>query len=148
MGVNFFDTAANYGAGHSERILAKALEGRRDKVVIATKFGYLVDQERKRITKNDDVVIENIRQDCENSLQRLQTDYIDLYQFHVGDFDPKKADGVRDVLEGLVKEGKIRWYGWSTDNAEGARVFATGEHCAAIQQALNWASQNDYAPTL
>ena len=148
MGVNFFDTAANYGAGHSERILAKALEGRRDKVVIATKFGYLVDQERKRITKNDDVVIENIRQDCENSLQRLQTDYIDLYQFHVGDFDPKKADGVRDALEGLVKEGKIRWYGWSTDNAEGARVFATGEHCAAIQQALNWASQNDYAPIL
>ena len=148
LGVNFFDTAANYGAGHSERILAKALAGPRDKVVIATKFGYLVDQERKRITKKDDVVIANIRQDCETSLRRLNTDYIDLYQFHVGDFDPKNADGVRDELENLVQEGKIRWYGWSTDNAEGARVFASGEHCTAIQQALNWASQHDYAPTL
>jgi aryl-alcohol dehydrogenase-like predicted oxidoreductase len=148
LGVNFFDTAANYGAGHSERILAKALAGRREKVVIATKFGYLVDQERKRITRKDEFVLGNIRQDCENSLRRLNTDNIDLYQFHVGDFDPKNADGVCDVLESLVQEGKIRWYGWSTDNAEGARVFAEGEHCTAIQQALNWASQHDYAPTL
>lgn len=148
MGINFFDTAANYGAGHSERILARALDRRRDKVVIATKFGYIVDQEHKRITKNDEVVIENIHLDCENSLRRLKTDYIDLYQFHVGDFNPTTADGVRDALEGLVKAGKIRWYGWSTDNAEGARVFATGEHCAAIQQALNWTSQHDYTPTL
>jgi len=148
LGINFFDSAANYGAGHSERILAKALDGRRDKVVIATKFGYVVDQERKSITKNDEVVIENIRPDCENSLRRLNTDYIDLYQFHVGDFDPKNAHNVRDALENLVEAGKIRWYGWSTDNAEGARVFATGAHCSAIQQALNWASQHDYAPTL
>jgi len=148
LGINFFDTAANYGAGYSERILARALEGRRDKVVIATKFGYVVDQERKTITKNDEVVIENIRSDCENSLRRLNSDYIDLYQFHVGDFDPKNADGIRDALEDLVKEGKIRWYGWSTDNTEGARGFATGQHCTAIQQALNWASQHDYAPTL
>jgi aryl-alcohol dehydrogenase-like predicted oxidoreductase len=148
LGINFFDTAANYGAGHSERILAKALTARRPEVVIATKFGYLVDQERKHITKKDDVVISNIRQNCENSLRRLNTDYIDLYQFHVGDFDPKNADGVRDELEILVQEGKIRWYGWSTDNAEGARVFASSEHCTAIQQALNWVSQHDYAPTL
>jgi aryl-alcohol dehydrogenase-like predicted oxidoreductase len=148
LGVNFFDTAANYGAGHSERVLAKALEGRRHKVVIATKFGFVVDQERKIITKNDEVVLRNIRQDCENSLRRLNTDYIDLYQLHVGDYDPEVAHLVRDALEDLVKEGKIRWYGWSTDNAEGAQVFASGEHCTAIQQALNWASQHDYAPTL
>ncbi len=148
MGVSFFDTAANYGAGHSERILAQALEGRRDKVVIATKFGYIVDQERKFITKDNDVVLANIRQDCENSLRRLNTDYIDLYQFHVGDYEPEIAGAVRDALEELVKEGKIRWYGWSTDNAEGARVFAEGEHCTAIQQAVHWATQFDYAPVL
>lgn len=148
MGVNFFDTAANYGAGHSERILAKALEGRRDQVVIATKFGYLVDEAKKLITRDHDAVLENIHQDCENSLKRLNTDYIDLYQFHVGDYPPEKADAVRDVLEELVKEGKIRWYGWSTDNAEGAQVFAQGTHCTAIQQAIHWATQFDYAPTL
>jgi aryl-alcohol dehydrogenase-like predicted oxidoreductase len=148
MGVSFFDTAANYGAGHSERILAKALEGHRDNVVVATKFGYVLDQERKFVTRNDDVILQNIRQDCENSLRRLNTDYIDLYQFHVGDYDPQKAGAVRDVLEQLVQEGKIRWYGWSTDNAEGARVFAEGEHCTAIQQMMHWATQFDYAPAL
>lgn len=148
MGVNFFDTAANYGAGHSERILAKALEGRRDQVVIATKFGYLVDEDKKLITRYDDAVLGNIRQDCESSLKRLNTDYIDLYQFHVGDYLPEKADAVRDALEEIVQEGKIRWYGWSTDNVEGARVFAEGKHCAAIQQAIHWATRLNFAPTL
>jgi aryl-alcohol dehydrogenase-like predicted oxidoreductase len=148
MGVNFFDTAANYGAGHSERILAKALAGRRDRTVIATKFGYLVDEAQKFVVRDHDAVLENIRQDCENSLKRLNTDYIDLYQFHVGDYPPERAAAVRDVLEELVTEGKVCWYGWSTDNAEGARVFAEGEHCAAIQQAIHWATQRDYGPTL
>jgi len=148
MGINFFDTAANYGAGHSERILAKALKSRRDKVVIATKFGYLVDEAQKLIVNNHDAVLENIRQDCENSLRRLHTDYIDLYQFHVGDYPPEVAGAVREVLEELVREGKVRWYGWSTDNVEGARVFAQGERCTAIQQAIHWATRLDYEPTL
>jgi aryl-alcohol dehydrogenase-like predicted oxidoreductase len=147
-GINFFDTAANYGAGHSERILAKALEGRRQDVVIATKFGYLVDEEDKLILNDHDAVLGNIRRDCENSLRRLNTDTIDLYQFHVGDYPPEKADAVRDALEDLVKDGLIRWYGWSTDNTEGARVFAEGAHCTAIQQAVHWATQLDYGPTL
>lgn len=148
MGVNFFDTAANYGAGHSERVLAQALKGRRERVVIATKFGYILDQERKLVSKNDDLILENIPKDCEESLRRLNTDHIDLYQFHVGDYDPEKAGEVCEALEGLVKDGKIRWYGWSTDNDEGARVFAQGEHCTAIQQAIHWATQYDYTPTL
>jgi aryl-alcohol dehydrogenase-like predicted oxidoreductase len=148
MGINFFDTAANYGAGHSEHILGKALEGQRDKVVIATKFGYVVDETKKLIVRDHDAVLKNIHQDCENSLRRLNTDYIDLYQLHVGDYPAEKADSVRDVLEELVLEGKIRWYGWSTDSAEGARSFAEGKHCTAIQQAIHWATQLDYTPTL
>jgi aryl-alcohol dehydrogenase-like predicted oxidoreductase len=148
MGIKFFDTAANYGAGHSEHILGKALEGQRDKVVIATKFGYVVDETKKLIVRDHDAVLKNIHQDCENSLRRLNTDYIDLYQLHVGDYPAEKADSVRDVLEELVLEGKIRWYGWSTDSAEGARSFAEGKHCTAIQQAIHWATQLDYTPTL
>jgi len=149
LGINFFDTAANYGTGHSERILAKAIEGRRSQMVIATKFGYLVDEEKKLVVNNQDVILENIHRDCENSLRRLNTDYIDLYQFHVGDYPPEKAAAVRDALEELVRAGKIRWYGWSTDNADGARVFAEGEHCTAIQQDLYWcAPLNYYGPTL
>ncbi len=137
-GVNFFDTAANYGCGHSERILSQAIVGRRDKVVLATKFGYLVDEENRTVTEADDPVV-RIRQECESSLRNLQTDYIDLYQFHQEDpnYDLKKAAEVRDVLETLVGEGKIRWYGWSTDNLEGARVFAQGQHCTAIQHVMN-----------
>ena len=135
-GINFFDTAANYGCGHSEQILSQALAGRREKAIIATKFGYIVDEE-KRIVAETENVTPRIRQECEDSLRRLKTDYIDLYQFHVNKFPPDRAAEVRDVLESLVDEGKIRWYGWSTDNPEGARVFAQGEHCTAIQHVLN-----------
>jgi len=129
LGVNFFDTADVYGAGHSERILAKALVGRRNEVIIATKFGYT--------DTGPNATPEYIRSACEASLKRLDTDYIDLYQFHVNDFDPNHADVVRDTLENLVADGKIRAYGWSTDFPEGARVFAQGTHCASIQVELN-----------
>lgn len=137
MGVNFFDTAANYGAGHSERVLGQALAGRRDKVVIATKFGHIINEETKIVADDDDVLLDSIRQDCENSLRRLNTDYIDLYQLHAGNYDPQKAPAVRDALEELVIEGKIRAYGWSTDLVDRARVFAQGEHCASIQFSLS-----------
>ena len=148
LGINFFDTAANYGTGHSEKILAKALNGKRGQMVIATKFGFLVDDDNKLARRDDSQVLANLRQDCENSLRRLNTDYIDLYQFHVGGYAPADAEPVMDLLEELVKEGKIRWYGWSTDNTEAASVFAKGEHCAAIQQAIHWATALDYGPTL
>ena len=135
-GINFFDTAANYGCGHSERILSQAIGNQRAKVILATKFGYIVDEERRIVAETENVP-PRIRQECEDSLRRLGTDYIDLYQFHVNGYSPEKAAEVRDVLEDLVREGKIRWYGWSTDNPEGARVFAQGEHCTAIQHMMN-----------
>lgn len=135
-GINFFDTAANYGCGHSERLLGQAVAGCRDKIVLATKFGYIVDEEKRIVTRTEDVV-NRIHQECEDSLRRLKTDYIDLYLFHKDDYDPVKATEVRDVLETLVEEGKIRWYGWSTNNPEGARVFAQGQHCTAIQHTLS-----------
>lgn len=136
-GVNFFDTAANYGAGHSERILGRALKGRREQAVIATKFGHIIDEEAKTVYGDEEQIIANVRQDVENSLRRLQTDYIDVYQLHEGGFDPEPARELRDVLESLVQEGKIRWYGWSTDLVDRARVFADGEHCTTIQFRLN-----------
>jgi aryl-alcohol dehydrogenase-like predicted oxidoreductase len=138
-GVNFFDTAANYGTGHSERILAQGLAGKRDKAVIATKFGFHVNEAGKHVTHYDkpDDVISQVRAECEASLRRLNTDYIDLYQLHVWDYALEPAAALRDVLESLVHEGKIRTYGWSTDSVDAARVFAEGEHCVAIQHDLN-----------
>lgn len=136
-GVNFFDTAANYGAGHSEIVVGNALKGRRDQVVIATKFGHMVNEEAKTVYGDDDQILHNVRKDVENSLRRLQMDVIDIYQLHAGDYDPVKAVELRGVLEALVKEGKIRWYGWSTDLVDRAEIFSTGEHCTSIQFRLN-----------
>src|SRR5512137_2390843 len=63
-GINFFDTAANYGCGHSERILGQAVARRRDRVILATKFGYIIDEERRVVTRTEDV-IPRVRQECE-----------------------------------------------------------------------------------
>ncbi|HSQ39301.1 MAG TPA: aldo/keto reductase [Anaerolineales bacterium] len=137
MGVNFFDTAANYGAGHSEVVLGRALKGKRDAVVIATKFGHIVNEEKKVVYGDPDLIIKNVRTDVENSLRRLQTETIDIYQLHEGGYDPKLALELQVILEELVSAGKIRWYGWSTDTVDSAREFASGAHCTSIQFRLN-----------
>ena len=136
LGVTFFDTADVYGCGHSERLLGQALAGQRERLVIATKFGNVFDEQTRHIT-GEGASPDFIRQACAASLKRLQTDYIDLYQFHLGRYDLAQAVSVRDTLESLVAAGKIRAYGWSTDDPERARLFAEGAHCAAIQQRLN-----------
>jgi len=141
LGVNFFDTANVYGAGHSERVLARALSDRRREVVIATKFNAVFDEATREVTGSDSTPA-GIRKACEASLQRLNTDYIDLYQFHDNGFPANKAKPVRETLEELVKEGKIRAYGWSTDFTDRAEVFAQGKNCTSIQLQLNVLDDN------
>lgn len=136
LGITFFDTANVYGAGHSEHILAQALSGKRDQVVIATKFGNVFDESTGQSTGTN-AEPESIRQQCEDSLRRLNTDTIDLYQFHLNGFPADQAEPVRDALEKLVSAGKIRAYGWSTDFPDRARVFAEGQRCATIQVEMN-----------
>ncbi len=138
-GINFFDTAATYGTGHSERIVGQALAGRRDEAVIATKFGFNVNDAGKFVTRFDtpEQIIANVQAACESSLRNLAIDCIDLYQLHVWDFPADYAPALLDALEALVRAGKIRYYGWSTDSVENARAFAAGEHCVAIQHDLN-----------
>jgi len=141
LGINFFDTANVYGAGHSERILGRALAGRRSQVVIATKFNAVFDEKTRQVI-GADASQEGIRRACEDSLRRLNTDYIDLYQFHDNGYPADQAGPVRETLEELVKEGKIRFYGWSTDFPDRAEVFAQGPHCTAIQFQLNVLDDN------
>ena len=136
LGVTLFDTADVYGAGHSERVLGRALVDRRDDVVIATKFGNTFDEQSREVTGTA-ATPEAIRRACEASLQRLGTDRIDLYQFHISEYDPNAAPAVLDTLEELVAAGLIRAYAWSTDDPERARIFATGRHCAAVQHELS-----------
>jgi aryl-alcohol dehydrogenase-like predicted oxidoreductase len=117
-GINLFDTAEGYGEGHSEEILAKALEGHRDEVLIATKVspGHL---------SADQVVAS-----CDKSLQRLQTDRIDLYQIHwpAGTWDTPCTPLAETMgaLVGLQKQGKIRAIGVS--NFNGAQIEEALQH--------------------
>ncbi|MFH1524860.1 MAG: aldo/keto reductase [Chloroflexota bacterium] len=141
LGITLFDTANVYGAGHSERVLARALDGIRSRVIIATKFNGVFDESTRQITGSDTTPA-GIRAACEASLHRLNTDYIDLYQFHDNGYPAEKAAPVRETLEELVREGKIRAYGWSTDFPERAEVFAQGPKCAAIQLQLNVLDDN------
>jgi aryl-alcohol dehydrogenase-like predicted oxidoreductase len=136
LGVTFFDTADVYGAGHSEEVLGAALRGRRDRAVIATKFGNVFDPGTRAITGTD-ISAAYISSACEASLRRLGTDHIDLYQLHVGDAPLSEVDGLLSALEGLVEAGKIRAYGWSTDDPARAAAFASGPHCVAVQHELN-----------
>ena len=139
LGINFFDTAPNYGAGHSEYLLGQAFSGKRTEVIIATKFGTVIHEGPKEVEQYQEhkELLGRLHQDCENSLRRLQTDYIDLFQFHLGTYPLPEAEEVRHELEKLVSEGKIRYYAWSTDDLDCAKLFASGENCAAIQHRLN-----------
>ena len=112
-GVNFFDTADTYGLGQSERTLAKALDGRRDKVIIATKFG--VRAEKGKTTYDNSP--EYIEKALNDSLKRLSTDYIDLYQLPYRDKTTPLEDVV-EVLERFKEQGKIRCYGLSNIHGE------------------------------
>jgi aryl-alcohol dehydrogenase-like predicted oxidoreductase len=136
LGVTFFDTADVYGTGHSERILGRALGKRRDDVVVATKWGNLFD-ERTRTLYGQDASTEHARAALTASLARLGTDHVDLYQLHLSDAHPARAAELRDLCEEFVSEGLVRAYAWSTDDPARAAVFAEGEHCAAVQHAIN-----------
>lgn len=107
-GVNFFDTADTYGLGQSERTLAKALRGKRQEVIIASKFGVRVDS-GKTFYDNSPPYIEKA---LLSSLERLNTDYIDLYQIHYRDGKTPLSE-VAEKLEELKNRGLIRAYGLS-----------------------------------
>ena len=114
LGVSFFDTADTYGLGYGEEVLAKALKAQRHEIVIGTKVGYDFYTHRAREGHQErpqKFEPEFIRYACEQSLRRLQTDYIDLYQLHNPRLDTIESDSVFDTLESLVSEGKIRYYG-------------------------------------
>jgi aryl-alcohol dehydrogenase-like predicted oxidoreductase len=138
-GLTLFDTAAAYGTGHSERVLGKALAGKRDRVLIATKFGFRIDHERRHVDRHPAPaeVVALVRAECEGSLQRLDTDVIDLFQLHDGEYPVERVPELLDALESLVAAGKVRTYGWSTDSPTSAAAFAQGAHCVAIQHDLN-----------
>jgi len=108
-GINFIDTADVYSAGESEQIVAKAIVGRRDDLVIATKVHSPMGSDPNQRGNSRRWII----QECENSLRRLGTDYIDLYQIHRPDPETD-IDETLGALTDLVRQGKVRYLGSST----------------------------------
>ncbi len=116
-GVNWIDTAAVYGLGHSEEVVARALEGRRNRPYVFTKCER-VWNEKREIGKN--LKADSIRRECEASLRRLKVDVIDLYQIHWPEPEEDIEEGWSTLAE-LKKAGKVRWIGVSNFNADQMR---------------------------
>jgi aryl-alcohol dehydrogenase-like predicted oxidoreductase len=136
LGITLFDTADAYGTGHSETVLGRAIAGQRDRVVIATKFGFTYDAGQRALTGTN-TTPEYIRWAVEASLRRLGTDYIDLYQLHVGDLPLDQTPIIWETLDQLRQAGLIRAYGWSTGDAGRAEAFAAQSRGVAIQHGAN-----------
>jgi aryl-alcohol dehydrogenase-like predicted oxidoreductase len=130
VGVTFLDTAESYGDGQSEAFLGEALQGRRDRVVLATKFGGAPAEGRGSR--------DAVRRALEGSLERLQTDYVDLYQHHREDSATPLAETI-EALEELVREGKIRAYG--TSNYSPAKL----EEAAGLAGDAYVSEQSEYS---
>jgi aryl-alcohol dehydrogenase-like predicted oxidoreductase len=134
-GVTFFDTADIYGdKGGSETLLGRVLQGRRDEVVLATKFGKPMGDGAERRGST-----EYIRRALDASLERLQTDHVELYQHHEEDPDTQLEETI-GTLEALVAEGKIRAYGTSNyqpETLERARELA-GPAYVSEQSEYSW----------
>lgn len=136
LGINYLDTADAYGVGHSEEVVGKAIAGRRSNLVISTKFGNIGNEATKTL-QGTNVTPDYIERACDASLKRLNTDYIDLYLLHVWDVSVGEVETICATLDKLVEKGKIRTYGWSTDLADGAKLFAERANCSAIMHNLN-----------
>ena len=132
-GINFIDTAEQYGKGGSERRVGEALKGRRDQWVISTKFGYRVGPDGER---EDDSSPSTILRSLHGSVRRLQTDYIDIYLFHC---PPRVEDleTAKEVLEKAREEGKIRYYGISTSNFDLIQQLDTRNMLEVLQYPVN-----------
>jgi len=117
LGINFVDTAEQYGNGESERRVGEAIAGQRDRWVVSTKFGNQVGPRGERV---EDVSAQRVRKSLEGSLRRLQTDHIDVYLYHI-DPDPAEAPAVAEFLAAAREQGKIRAAGISTHWVEPCR---------------------------
>jgi aryl-alcohol dehydrogenase-like predicted oxidoreductase len=138
LGVNFIDSSDAYGAGYGETLLGNAFKGKRDKIVIATKGGnVMVGPNRgKRIFEPD-----YISRVMDESLRRLQTDYIDLYQLHNPTVEVIERGAVWEVLERAKKAGKIRHYGVSINSMEEGTAAVKDGRAETIQVEYNLLAQ-------
>jgi aryl-alcohol dehydrogenase-like predicted oxidoreductase len=148
LGVTFFDTAEVYGPFTNEQLVGKALSPIRDRVVIATKFGFGIDAEGKQAGLNSRP--EHIKEVAEASLKRLQTDHIDLFYQHR--VDPKvPIEDVAGAVKDLIQEGKVRHFGLSEAGVRTIRRAHAVQPVTALQSeySLWWREpEAEILPTL
>ncbi|HVZ35783.1 MAG TPA: aldo/keto reductase [Polyangiaceae bacterium] len=128
LGVTFFDTADVYGGDHSEELLGRAMRGRRDRFIVATKIGWRGFDAGSTAYKTVPQLITGV----ESNLRRLQTDHVDLLQSHINFRDPT----MEIFLEGfqrLQRDGKVRAYGMSSSDFEYIKAFNHDDGCATLQ---------------
>ena len=167
-GINFFDTSVSYGQGESERIIGRALKGRRDRVIIATKGGYdytpvgkvalrlkkhlwplrcvlrpvkgtLVQMRASQ--KRPNFSINHLKGAVNGSLRRLQTDYLDLFQLHNPPTSLFEVEDHYELLESLKAQGKIRYYGVACPTVEDALVWCRYPGVSSIQVPISLVNQ-------
>lgn len=134
-GITLFDTAAVYGAGHAERLLARALEGRPE-ALVATKIGIAIDEETRQLLgeETDPLAVLPAIDRC---LARLRRDRIDILFLHLNDLPVSRAEPLFEAMEQARQMGKVRAYGWSTDLSQSVRAVAGRSGFAAVQHAMN-----------
>jgi aryl-alcohol dehydrogenase-like predicted oxidoreductase len=145
MGITLFDAADTYGNGRSEEQLAAAFSGKRDKVVYSTKFGYdfynFTGERKGQSELPADFSPRHVRFALEQSLRRLKTDYIDIWQMHNAHLDQVRDDTLWELLESLREEGKIRSYGVALGPAIGwlyeGIESATRRNATSVQMIWN-----------
>jgi aryl-alcohol dehydrogenase-like predicted oxidoreductase len=144
LGVTFWDTAQMYGWGANEELLGRVLRGRRDQVVIASKFGVVPDPDHPddRSRRRNDGSPENVRRSLDGALQRLGTDHIDLYYQHRPDRDTPIEETV-GALADQIRAGKLRYYGLSEASAELVRRAHATHPLTAVQSEYSLWTRED-----
>ncbi len=135
LGINWIDTAAIYGLGHSEEVVGKAIEGRRKDVIIATKCSQVWNEQRE-VTRS--LEAESVKRECEASLKRLKIDLIDLYQIHWPADDEHLEEGWQAIGD-LIAAGKVRYGGVSNYHYDMSHMYRTEKvrHIASLQSAFS-----------
>ncbi|MFK7857609.1 MAG: aldo/keto reductase [Granulosicoccus sp.] len=134
-GVQVFDTAPAYGAGHSERLLGQALKGRHD-VVVVTKLGVGIEEKTRQVV-GEDTDPDKVSAAIEASLARLQRERIDVLLLHLNSLAVDKADAMFDAMEKAVTAGKVAAIGWSTDYPASVQHMAGRESFKFIEHGMN-----------
>ncbi|RQW06632.1 MAG: aldo/keto reductase [Calditrichaeota bacterium] len=140
LGINWIDTAAAYGLGHSEEVVGKAIKGKRQEIFLATKCGLVWQDPHSRRVKNNGRP-ESIMNEIEDSLRRLQTDYIDLYQLHWPDPDTPVERSWEALLR-LREQGKVKYIGVSNFSVDQLQKCEALGHINSLQPPYSLIKRN------